>query len=243
VMSPVDWAGGAVMAKNGSDDDSDDRSDDDDDNSGSGSDNSGRGGSGSSGSGGGNSGSGNSGSGNSGSGSSGSGSSGSGGSGSGGSGSGSSGSGNSGSGKSGSSGSGQSGGGSSGRSGNDDLFSRNMLALHFVDGSVQRIAGGVYEAMDGRGRVLERHRATRRDLDRLQDLRNQTAKNRRQAGVASVALVNSAQAAVQIVDSGGWVEELQSDKYVLRDPNGNTVVTRTATASDLSRLRVFIGEP
>ncbi len=117
-----------------------------------------------------------------------------------------------------------------------------MIALYFVDGSVERIAGGTYESVGADGKLRERHRANRRDLNRIRELQRLTAQKKRQAGVAGFALVNSQQAALQITDAAGWVEELRGTRYILRDPNGNTVVSRTATDKDLSRLKVLVGQ-
>ncbi len=223
VQPLFDAKGGAAFAKSGSsDDDSDDDDDDDDD------DNSGSSGSGSSGSG-------SSGSGSSGSGSSGSSGSGSAGSGSSGSSSSSSSSSASGSGSS-------SSGTGSGRSapGGGTLFGGDGIHIQFKDGHVERIRGGRFEKLDGRGRVVESHAARRSDLNRLRSLGAATKRKGTQKEVQNVVRVNEAQGAVEVTDFRGWSETVARGTYVLKDPNGRTVVRRGATKDDILRIRSML---
>jgi hypothetical protein len=238
LLVPFDNTSGAAWAKKGGSSDDDD--DDDDDNSGSGSGSSGSGSS-NSGSGSNNSGSGsnNSGSGNSGSGSGG----GNSGSGSSSGGSGNSGSGNGGSGN-GSSGSG--GGKTSGsRGGSSDdvnaVSGRDVVALQYSDGRIERISSGMYEVLGRDGRVITRHRATRNEERRLKSLGALGARKKRAAGVESYVQVNTGRNSARVEDSGGWTQILDAGRYVILDPNGNTVTRRSATKADVARIRQLLG--
>jgi hypothetical protein len=41
---------------------------------------------------------------------------------------------------------------------------------------------------------------------------------------------------VEVTHADGWREEIEGDRYEMKDPNNNTVVERAATGDDRSRL-------
>ncbi|MEE8444714.1 MAG: hypothetical protein V3S44_05150, partial [Alphaproteobacteria bacterium] len=41
---------------------------------------------------------------------------------------------------------------------------------------------------------------------------------------------------IEVTYSDGWKEEIENGQYEMKDPNGNTVIERPATAADRSRL-------
>jgi hypothetical protein len=41
---------------------------------------------------------------------------------------------------------------------------------------------------------------------------------------------------VEVSYSGGWREQVEGNRYELKDPNNNTVVERRATHADVDRL-------
>ncbi|MDP2739824.1 MAG: hypothetical protein Q8O82_14265 [Pseudorhodobacter sp.] len=121
------------------------------------------------------------------------------------------------------------------------LFGADGIRLIYVNGTSERIVQGNYERVDGRGRVLERRSATSADRGRLGGLRDRISPAAVQAGVQSVITISASRQSVKIVDSAGWTELLQSNRYVLTDPNGNVVTKRAATAKDIARLSAALG--
>ena len=121
------------------------------------------------------------------------------------------------------------------------LFGADGIRLIYANGSSERIVQGAYERVDGRGRVIERRSATSGDRNRLGGLRDRISPAAVQAGVQSVITISASRQSVKIVDSAGWTELLQSNRYVLTDPNGNIVTKRAATAKDIARLGAALG--
>jgi hypothetical protein len=198
----------------------------------------------------------NSGSGSGGSGSSGSGS-GSGSSGGGGSGSGSSGGGHDDDGSDDHSGSG--GGGNSGPGGGTSapgptgaaaaggrvgkgplLTGGGGIHVQYSDGRIERIRASIFETLDPRGRLVERHPATRQDERRLKSLETTLTRNGRQSGLLVVAEIDERAGTAEITDFRGWRESMSGGRYVLSDPDGRTVARRSLMASDIARLRAML---
>lgn len=141
---------------------------------------------------------------------------------------------------------GEGGGAAGGRTSTADhdagrLFGAEGIRLIYVNGTSERIVQGNYERVDGRGRVLERRSATSADRGRLGGLRDHISPAAVQAGVQSVITISASRQSVKIVDSAGWTELLQRNRYVLTDPNGNVVTKRAATAKDIARLSAALG--
>lgn len=118
-----------------------------------------------------------------------------------------------------------------------DLFRADGLRRIFADGSAERLVQGRYERLDRRGRVIESRKATPADRTRLTRLDREA----RQAGVQAVITVNRSQRKLVLTDIAGWTEILDRGIYQLRDPNGNLVTRRTASAKDIRRLKVALG--
>ena len=45
---------------------------------------------------------------------------------------------------------------------------------------------------------------------------------------------------VEVTYSDGWKEEVEDGRYEMKDPSGNTVMERPATASDRERLEALL---
>ena len=121
------------------------------------------------------------------------------------------------------------------------LFSADGINLIYTNGATERIAQGTYERLDGHGRVIERRSATSADRSRLGGLRDGISSVARRSGVESVITISAARKSIKIVDSAGWTELLQNNRYVLTDPNGNVVTKRAATAKDIARISAELG--
>ncbi|WP_413872637.1 hypothetical protein [Albidovulum sp.] len=162
--------------------------------------------------------------------------------GSGGSGSGGSGSGNSGSGSSGSggSGSGASAGGGSGASRGGELFGGEGLTVRYADGHVERLRGGLFESLDRRGRVVASHPAQRGDMERLQSLGASAKRRGGSRTIETVVEIGESGYAIEVTDYRGWRETVARGTYVVKDPNGRTVIRRPVVAGDIARLREML---
>ncbi|NCM97337.1 MAG: hypothetical protein GW948_08590, partial [Rhodobacterales bacterium] len=121
------------------------------------------------------------------------------------------------------------------------LFRADGINLIYTNGATERIAQGTYERLDGHGRVIERRSATSADRSRLGGLRDGISSVARRSGVESVITISAARKSIKIVDSAGWTELLQNNRYVLTDPNGNVVTKRAATAKDIARISAELG--
>ncbi len=188
----------------------------------------------------------------SGSGNSGSGSSGSGGSGSGSSGGGhdddddnsGSGGGNSGPGGGGTPGSGpsrSSPGGAHSQTGGRPFFTGGGgIHVQYADGRIERVRDGVFEALDRRGRLVERHLATGQEERRLKSLETNIAHEGSRNGVVVAAEIDERTGSAEITDYRGWREKMWGGRYQLSDPGGRTVARRGLKATDVARLRTML---
>jgi len=121
------------------------------------------------------------------------------------------------------------------------LFQADGINLIYTNGTSERIAQGTYERLDRHGRVIERRTATSADRNRLGGLRDGISPVARRSGVESVITVSAKRKSIKIVDSAGWTELLENNRYVLTDPNGNVVTQRAATARDIARISATLG--
>lgn len=185
------------------------------------------------------------------------------GSGSGNSGSGSSGSGNSGSGSSGSNDDDDdpsgSGGGSSGHGGSvrgaSGPQAKGMVGstdggllftggggihVQYADGRIERIRESVYEALDRRGKLVERHQATGQERHRMMAMETSITRDGRQRGLLVVVEIDERAGRAETTDFRGWRETMSNGHYTLSDPDGRTVTRRGLMATDVARLRTML---
>ena len=122
------------------------------------------------------------------------------------------------------------------------------LEVVYSNGIKEEIEGGRYELKNASGRTVVERTATGADLARMQG-------NARNSGVLTTTGVVSAGRSLPRVPSGsqvrkvevgsrsievnyttGWREQVERNRYELKDPNNNTVVERRATQADVDRL-------
>ena len=132
------------------------------------------------------------------------------------------------------------GGSTAGGSGNGDSGASrsDFLMLHFVDGHVEQVRGGVFERSDRSGRIVERRKASGSDIRRLSAYR---AAGPGRDKLQGLVMVSAARTEVQVIDRNGWSEIVEGGRYQLTDPNGNLVTRRAATQDDIQRIRAMAG--
>ena len=119
-------------------------------------------------------------------------------------------------------------------------ISRDGIEVVNNDGTKEEIENGRYQRKDAMGRTVEERPATQADVDRLQ-LVARGARPQRHINVGAIAKIERSSAGLEIVYATGWKEEFESGRYELKDPNGNTVVERTATEQDRARMTRLAG--
>ncbi len=122
----------------------------------------------------------------------------------------------------------------------------NSIEVTYADGTKEEIENGVYERKNAAGRTVEERPATQADFDRLAATSGGAG-----GGTAPVApgpagerefvltdgtKIEVAGDAIEVKYSDGWKEEIEAGRYELKDPDGNTVIERRATAGDRTRL-------
>ncbi len=119
-------------------------------------------------------------------------------------------------------------------------ISSTGIEVERTDGTKEEIEGGRYERKDAAGRTVEERPATQADVDRLQLASRSARPAVRRIEVGSIAKAEQSAVGVEIVYSTGWKEEIENGRYELKDPNGDTVVQRTATSRDRARLLALL---
>ena len=125
-------------------------------------------------------------------------------------------------------------------------FERSASGVEVVysNGVKEEIENGRFEQKNAAGRTIVQRPATAADLARIDgNARNSGIKAAR-AGTGGGALPAGSEArrvevgasSVEVDYNTGWKEEVAGGRYELKDPNGNTVVERVATQSDVNRL-------
>jgi hypothetical protein len=135
-------------------------------------------------------------------------------------------------------------GAKSGRRGGDDRADRgdtkveiegDKIEVTFADGTKQEIENGRFQQKNAAGRTVGERPATREDFKQLTAAAG--------AGASIGMSVRSKGSSIEVSGHGievthadGWKEEIESGRYEMKDPNNNTVVERSATSEDRSRL-------
>lgn len=120
------------------------------------------------------------------------------------------------------------------------LLGGNGIHVQYIDGRTERIRAGIFEALDPRGNVTSRHRATGQEERRLRSIETALAERGRASGVVLVAEIDESRDRAEITDFRGWRESVSRGRYTLSDPDGRTVTRRGLTAADIDRLRRFL---
>jgi hypothetical protein len=118
----------------------------------------------------------------------------------------------------------------------------------YSNGIKEEVEGGRYELKNAAGRTVVERTATAADLSRMQgNVRNSgvqattgvVAAGRSSPRVPSGSQVRRVEVGTQSIEvsyTTGWREEVERNRYELKDPNNNTVVQRRATQADVDRL-------
>jgi hypothetical protein len=122
------------------------------------------------------------------------------------------------------------------------------LEIVYSNGIKEEIEGGRYELKNAAGRTVIQRTATAADRARIESnvvnsgvstSGNAVAASRQAPRVPSGSQVRRVEVGTQSVEvsySGGWREQVEGNRYELKDPNNNTVVERRATQADVDRL-------
>jgi hypothetical protein len=122
------------------------------------------------------------------------------------------------------------------------------LEIVYSNGIKEEIEGGRYELKNAAGRTVIQRTATAADRARIESnvvnsgvstSGNAVAASRQAPRVPSGSQVRRVEIGTQSVEvsySGGWREQVEGNRYELKDPNNNTVVERRATQADVDRL-------
>lgn len=149
-------------------------------------------------------------------------------------------------------------GGNSGRDGRDDVagddrgdgapkveIEGDKIEITFADGTRQEIENGRFEQKNAAGRTVIERPATAIDFEQLRA----AAAGAGGGGLISGASVRSNGTKVEvsgrdieITYADGWQEEINDDRYEMKDPNDNTVVERAVTSDDRSRLESVLND-
>lgn len=128
-----------------------------------------------------------------------------------------------------------------GSAGSNSLFlGGGGIHVQYADGHIERIRDSVFEALDGRGRLVERHSATRQEEQRLKALETTLTREGRNSGLLVVAEIDERAERAEITDFRGWRERMSGGRYLLSDPDGRTVTRRSLMAVDIARLRAML---
>ena len=108
---------------------------------------------------------------------------------------------------------------------------------HLLERGQEEIENGRFEQKDAAGRTVIERPATARDVARLDG-------NARRSRIvvptgSGAPRVEASATAIEVSYPTGWREELEGDRYELKDPNNNTVIERQATSADVRRLRAL----
>ena len=123
----------------------------------------------------------------------------------------------------------------------------NSIEVTFADGTKEEIENGVYERKNAAGRTVEERPATQADFDRLAGIAGgvvgdgttpsgSAPTGEREFVLTDGTKIEVAGDTIEVKYSDGWKEEIEAGRYELKDPDGNTVVERPATAGDRTRL-------
>lgn len=123
----------------------------------------------------------------------------------------------------------------------EPLLGRESLAIRYIDGRVERVRDGVYEALDPRGRVVMSHAARQVEVERLRSLADAAGRRGGAGAVEAVVEIGERGTAIEVTDYRGWREIVARGAYVVKDPKGRTVVRRPVTAGDIARIRSILG--
>jgi hypothetical protein len=137
--------------------------------------------------------------------------------------------------------------GNSGRGGDDRGGAKveidgDKIEVIFADGTKQEIEDGRFEQKDVDGRTVVERPATREDFDRLKTAAaSPGASIERVSSRTDGSKVEISGHDIEVTHADGWKEEIDNDRYEMKDPNNNTVVERAATGEDRSRLEGLAG--
>ncbi|MGV6848440.1 MAG: hypothetical protein ACWA5A_08685 [Marinibacterium sp.] len=113
------------------------------------------------------------------------------------------------------------------------------IAIVYRDGTREEIRNGIYSKRSGNGAEVTRRQATNTDWQRLKTLARQVRKMPRSydRGDSPVSQAIRQGRDMEIAYADGWVERVAKGRYVLTDPNGNTVAHRAVRFGDIDRMR------
>ncbi len=131
--------------------------------------------------------------------------------------------------------------GDSGADRGEPLFGRESLAIRYIDGRMERVRNGVYEALDPRGRIVASHAARQVEVERLRSLATTAEQRGGARAIEAVVEIGERGTAVEVTDYRGWREIGARGADVVKDPKGRTVVRRAVTAGDIARIRAILG--
>ena len=124
----------------------------------------------------------------------------------------------------------------------------NGIEVTYADGTKEEIENGVYERKDAAGRTVEERPATQADIDRLAAVAggaptggtapggSGATTGEREFRLSDGTKIEVFGDKIEVTYGDGWKEEIEAGRYELKDPAGNTVVERPATAADRNRL-------
>ncbi len=131
----------------------------------------------------------------------------------------------------------------------------NNIEVTFADGTKEEIENGIFERKNAAGRTVEERPATQADFDRLAAIAGAsvsgggaapgvpgggTSVGEREFVLSDGTKIEVAGNNIEVKYGDGWKEEIEGGRYELKDPAGNTVIERPATAGDRSRLEAQI---
>jgi hypothetical protein len=113
----------------------------------------------------------------------------------------------------------------------------DKIEVTFPDGTKQEIEDGRFEQKNAAGRTVVERPATPEDFSQLRAAATGLGVpvGRASSRVGGAAVEVSGQN-IEVRHTDGWKEEIEGGRYELKDPNNNTVVERSATSDDRSRL-------
>ena len=113
----------------------------------------------------------------------------------------------------------------------------DKIEVTFPDGTKQEIENGRFEQKNAAGRTIVERPATRADFERLRGAAAAPgAPIGRVSSHSDGSKVEVSGRDIEVRHADGWKEEIQNDRYEMKDANDNTVVERAATSEDRSRL-------
>ncbi|WP_319826022.1 calcium-binding protein [Thalassovita sp.] len=127
-----------------------------------------------------------------------------------------------------------------------DIFSievfDNHIKIEFVDGSVEEIDGGQYEAKDADGKTQQERVATQADFDRLAALGAEFEANLPPIEAEVIEVTNLA-GVLEVKYADGTKEEIENGVYERKNSDNDTIVERAADQTDIDRLTALIDGP